>query len=39
VQRLGFVYERDVDYLELMGAADLVLDPPIVAEYSLPRQR
>jgi RimJ/RimL family protein N-acetyltransferase len=39
VQRLGFVHERDVDYLELMGAPDLVLDPPIVAEYSLPRQR
>ncbi len=37
VRRLGFVYENDINYLELVGDPNMVLDPPIVAAYVLRR--
>lgn len=39
IERLGFIYEKDVDYLELAGNPDLMLDPPIVALYVLPHDQ
>lgn len=39
IERLGFVYEKDVNYLELAGNPDLILEPPIVALYALPRDQ
>jgi ribosomal-protein-alanine N-acetyltransferase len=39
VERLGFTYEYDVNYLELAGNPDLILDPPIVAYYALKRDQ
>lgn len=37
VEHLGFVYEREVNYLEMAGDPNLVLDPPFVAYYVLRR--
>lgn len=39
VRRLGFTYENDVNYLELAGDPNMILDPPIVATYALSRFR
>jgi len=37
VEHLGFVYEKQVNYLEMAGDPNLVLDPPFVAYYVLRR--
>jgi RimJ/RimL family protein N-acetyltransferase len=37
VERLGFGYVRELDYLELAGSPDLVLETPIAAEFALTR--
>jgi [ribosomal protein S5]-alanine N-acetyltransferase len=39
VERLGFVYEKEVNYLEMAGDPNLVLDPPFVAYYALRRDQ
>ncbi|HEX8727187.1 MAG TPA: GNAT family N-acetyltransferase [Ktedonobacterales bacterium] len=37
VERLGFVYERDLDYCELTGGADLDMTNPMTRFYALSR--
>jgi RimJ/RimL family protein N-acetyltransferase len=37
LEHLGFVYERDVDYLERTGGASFIMESPIVSLYTLPR--
>jgi RimJ/RimL family protein N-acetyltransferase len=39
VEHLGFVYEKEVNYLEMAGDPNLVLDPPFVAYYVLRREQ
>lgn len=39
VEHLGFVYEKEVNYLEMAGDPNLVLDPPFVAYYVLRRDQ
>jgi ribosomal-protein-alanine N-acetyltransferase len=39
VEHLGFVYEKDVNYLEMAGGAALEMESPIVAYYALRRER
>jgi ribosomal-protein-alanine N-acetyltransferase len=39
LDHLGFIYEKHVNYFELTGADSFVLDDPIVAFYTLPRER
>ena len=39
VEHLGFVYEKDVNYLEYAGDPNLVLDPSVVAYYVLRREQ
>jgi RimJ/RimL family protein N-acetyltransferase len=36
LEHLGFVYERDVNYLERTGIASYVMESPIVALYTVP---
>lgn len=38
-EHLGFVYEKEVNYLELAGDPNLVFDPPFVAYYVLRREQ
>jgi ribosomal-protein-alanine N-acetyltransferase len=37
LEHLGFVYERDVDYLERTGNASFIMESSIVSLYTLPR--
>lgn len=37
LEHLGFVYDRDVDYLERTGDSSLAMESPIVPLYMLPR--
>jgi ribosomal-protein-alanine N-acetyltransferase len=39
LEHLGFIYERDVDYLERTGNTSFVMESPIVALYTLPRDK
>jgi RimJ/RimL family protein N-acetyltransferase len=39
LEHLGFVYERDVDYLERTGDTSFIMESPIVPLYALPRDR
>lgn len=39
LEHLGFVYERDVDYLERTGETSYVMESPIVSLYTLPRDK
>ena len=39
VERLGFVYEKEVNYLEMAGDPNLTLDPPFIAYYVLRRDQ
>jgi ribosomal-protein-alanine N-acetyltransferase len=39
LEHLGFVYERDVDYLERTGDTSLAMESPIVPLYILPRDK
>lgn len=39
VEHLGFVYEKEVNYLEIAGGAALEMESPIVAFYALRRER
>jgi RimJ/RimL family protein N-acetyltransferase len=39
LEHLGFVYERDVDYLERTGGASLAMESSIVPLYALPRDK
>lgn len=38
-EHLGFVYEKEVNYLEMAGDPNLILDPPFVAYYALRRDQ
>jgi ribosomal-protein-alanine N-acetyltransferase len=39
LEHLGFVYERDVDYLERTGVTTYVMESPNVPLYTLPRDK
>jgi ribosomal-protein-alanine N-acetyltransferase len=39
LEHLGFVYEKDVDYLELTGNTSYVMESPMVPLYVLPRDK
>ncbi len=39
VEHLGFVYQKEVNYLEMAGDTNLVPDPPFVAYYVLRRDQ
>lgn len=39
LEHLGFVYQRDVDYLERTGDTSLVMESPIVPLFMLPRDK
>jgi ribosomal-protein-alanine N-acetyltransferase len=39
LEHLGFVYERDVDYLELTGNTSYVMESPLVPRYTLARDQ
>lgn len=39
LEHLGFVYARDVDYLELTGDPSKGMESPIVPLYMLPRDK
>jgi RimJ/RimL family protein N-acetyltransferase len=39
LEHLGFAYEKHVDYREMTGIDSIALDDPIVAFYSLRRER
>lgn len=39
LEHLGFVYERDVDYLARAGNSSYVMEAPIVPLYTLPREK
>jgi RimJ/RimL family protein N-acetyltransferase len=39
LEHLGFVYERDVNYLERTGDTSYVMESPIVPLYMLSRDR
>jgi ribosomal-protein-alanine N-acetyltransferase len=39
LEHLGFVYERDVDYLERTGDTSFIMESPIVPLYTLPRDK
>ena len=39
VEHLGFVYEREVNYLEMAGDPNMILDPPFVSYYVLRRDQ
>lgn len=39
LEHLGFLYEKDVNYLEMTGDTTMELDSPIVPFFALPRER
>lgn len=39
IEHLGFVFEKEVNYLEMAGDPNLVLDPPFVSYYVLRRDQ
>jgi hypothetical protein len=39
LERLGFAYEKDVNYIEMTGDTSMVMEDPMLALYALPRDQ